>query len=286
VGKLNLSPGGAAKEALIIRNGTYLCAERGVIQQPMFFQVGDVLLVEMKCGKDIRPRTTLVVAKTTQYYPVGSVIDGESELLEVQKGMKQLLLERGVQFGAGACLQERHVKQAAAHYKRVSAAWEIDRENVVLVQQLLTLRAAALVAVGARDIPCSCARCTLQREEDFKNQKSGLEEIYAAHNREHGTRHYCMFLPKFHPELNLIERFWSRMKWSIRKYSNGKIEQLRISMTHALSSANLPCSLIRRYIRLVSAYYIAYQEGKDIIQAEFWIRKHRSHRGCSAKMDA
>jgi hypothetical protein len=234
--------------------------------------------------KDIRPRTTLVAAKTTRDYPVGSIIDGGSELLEVPKGIKQVLLERGVQW-AGTCLQERHIKQAAAHNKRVIVAWEIDRENPVLIQELLTLRPAAATAAQARDITCNCARCTLQRQEDFRNQKSGLEEVYEAHNMEHGTRHYCIFLPKFHPELNPIERCWSRMKWSIRKYSNGKIAQLRTSMIHALSIANLPCGLIRKYIRLVSAYYIAYQEGKDIIQAEAWIRKHRTHRSCSAQMD-
>ncbi len=31
--------------------------------------------------------------------------------------------------------------------------------------------------------------------------------------------------------------------------------------------------------------YIAYIDGKDIIQAESWIKKHRSHRGHSGTMD-
>ncbi len=33
------------------------------------------------------------------------------------------------------------------------------------------------------------------------------------------------------------------------------------------------------------AYYIANIDGKDIIQAESWIKKHRSHRGLSGTMD-
>jgi transposase len=88
------------------------------------------------------------------------------------------------------------------------------------------------------------------------SQKTGLEEVYDRHNQQYGTQHYCMYLPKFHPELNPIERCWSRMKWYIRKYCDGKVEQLRKSMTYGLSEANLPTALIRRYTRIVSAYYI------------------------------
>ena len=29
--------------------------------------------------------------------------------------------------------------------------------------------------------------------------------------------HYCIFLPKYHPELNFIERYWSRVKWYARQ---------------------------------------------------------------------
>ena len=34
-----------------------------------------------------------------------------------------------------------------------------------------------------------------------------------------------------------------------------------------------------------SILYIAYLDGKDVIQAESWIKKHRSHRGHSGTMD-
>jgi hypothetical protein len=75
------------------------------------------------------------------------------------------------------------------------------------------------------------------------------------------------------------------MKWSIRKFCTGKLEQLRASMDYGLSEANLSTALIRRYNRIVSAYYIAYQDGKDIIKAESWIRKHCSYRGCSSSIN-
>jgi transposase len=147
----------------------------------------------------------------------------------------------------------------------------------------------ATVSSGCSRGPGYCVQlCTLRagKAGGFAGQKSGIEEVYAAHTSKYGTAHYCKFLPKFHPELNPIERCWSRLKWYIRKYSDGKIEHLRSSMDYGLSTSNMSLALIRRYIRLVTAYNIAYEEGKDIIQAEAWIRKHRTHRGCSAKMDA
>ena len=48
---------------------------------------------------------------------------------------------------------------------------------------------------------------------------------------------------------------------------------------------NVPICLIRKWCRLVEAYLIAYDGGMNIIQAESFINKHRSHRSHSAVMD-
>jgi hypothetical protein len=45
---------------------------------------------------------------------------------------------------------------------------------------------------------CCMARL-LSQQDDFKNQESMLEELIQ------GAGHYCIFLPKFHCELNPIE---------------------------------------------------------------------------------
>ena len=44
-----------------------------------------------------------------------------------------------------------------------------------------------------------CARRSVQYEPDFMEQKSRLHEVVTA------AGHVCLFLPKFHPELNFIE---------------------------------------------------------------------------------
>ena len=60
-------------------------------------------------------------------------------------------------------------------------------ENSLLLQE---------VVAAARNIPCNCA---LMKQDDFKNQKSGLEEIYINHNLLYNKNHQLKFLPKFHP---------------------------------------------------------------------------------------
>lgn len=95
-----------------------------------------------------------------------------------------------------------------------------------------------------------------------------------------------MFLPKFHPELNPIERVWSKMKGYVRSVSDGKIVTLRDAMEDGLSSPNLSIATIRRYCRVVSCYYAAYSSGMDIVSAQKWMQQHRSHRGYAKLMDA
>lgn len=119
---------------------------------------------------------------------------------------------------------------------------------------------------------------------------SALEELYNARNLQNNnvSNHRCVFLPKFHPESNPIERVWSRMKWYTRKHADGTIDKLRTLMEEGISQENLPLKLIRKYIRLCSAYLLAYEQGHDIVTANAYIKKtHRSHsRTIDAALDA
>jgi transposase len=215
----------------------------------------------------------------------GSVLGPDSLLIGVKKGVWQILKERGKAYAQGKCVQQRHRDEANKSRSTLLAQWKLHREDEGMLLALLSLPLAAHVLDFARKLPCCCPKCTLAEEWDFKSQKSGLEEVYMRHNQVHSTQHLCKFLPKFHPELNPIERVWSRMKYWIRKYSTGKLEDLARHMEEGLAEENLPLMMIRKYIRLITCYYIAYSENKDIVAADRWIRKHRSHRGHSDKMD-
>ena len=57
----------------------------------------------------------------------------------------------------------------------------------------------------------------LKEYDDFKNSKSILRE----HIEEMG--HMCTYIPKYHCELNPIERCWCQAKLHTRAYANGSI---------------------------------------------------------------
>jgi hypothetical protein len=96
----------------------------------------------------------------------------------------------------------------------------------------------------------------LSKQDDFRSQKSGLEEIYENHNKIHGTSHQCKFLLKFHPELNPIERVWSRLKLFLRKYNDGQLATLQLLMKKRLDRENVSLTLTRKYCRLVTAFLL------------------------------
>jgi hypothetical protein len=96
--------------------------------------------------------------------------------------------------------------------------FEILEKQDMATILLPTLPDSMTIAYEAACKEYDCYKCVLGRQKDFLKQKSGIEEPYDAYNLEHGTQHRCLFLPKFHPELNYIESYWGRMKYYVRLY--------------------------------------------------------------------
>lgn len=90
---------------------------------------------------------------------------------------------------------------------------------------------------------------------------------------------------KFHPELNAIERVWQVIKRFVRSYNEGNLAAVRKLYAEAIQEENLPKSLIRRFIRLVNVYLIAYESGLSLVQAEEFRKDRRSHRCYNPAMD-
>jgi transposase len=285
---VNLGIGGDGVKVLCMRKGAYVISTGESVEHSYFLAAADILHVSVKKGHKCLQQLPAGVTKVqlTADHPIGEVLGPDSELIGVKKGVQQYLKERGVGYKDGKCEQQKHRDDASKTRKQALKAWKLNPKDDVLLLSLLSLPLAAHVLDFARQLPCNCAKCTLAEQWDFKSQKSGLEEVYMRHNQVHGTQHMCRFLPKFHPELNPIERVWSRMKLYTRKYNTGKLDDLARHMTEGLAEGNLPVALVRKYIRLVTAYYMAYRDNMDIVEADKWIRKHRSHRGHSNKMDS
>jgi hypothetical protein len=55
-----------------------------------------------------------------------------------------------------------------------------------------------------------CAKCILDLQPDFVAQTSLVQEMITA------AGHLCIFLPKFHCELDLMEFFWGAVKKCLR----------------------------------------------------------------------
>ena len=63
------------------------------------------------------------------------------------------------------------------------------------------------VSCEPKNVYCCMEKC-LRNQEDFRNEKPLLQIVI----EEAG--HICMFLPKFHCELNPIEMYWGYAKHS------------------------------------------------------------------------
>jgi hypothetical protein len=173
-------------------------------------------------------------------------------------------------------------KLQAEYLESLPPSADEQREACLALQSLPD---AIQIAYDAGCVECDCCMCVLRREKDFLTQKSGIEEAFDAYNLTHGTCHMCVFLPKFHPELNFIERIWGRMKSYIRLHSDNTFDTLKRNIEVSMGPDNLPLAMIRRFARGTVAYMIAYKNGLDIISADAWVKKHRQHRGVSIAMD-
>ena len=120
-----------------------------------------------------------------------------------------------------------------------------------------------------------CATCTLESQPDFQAQKSLVQEVIEA------AGHLCIFLPKFHCELNFIEFFWGAVKRYLCTNCDYTFETLKKNLPLALASVNI--RTIRRWEHRMIRWMDAYRAGLGAKEADmrvkaFSSRKYASHR--------
>ena len=108
--------------------------------------------------------------------------------------------------------------------------------------------------VNTRGMNGDQMREVLGSHSDFKNEKSLIERFLAEEKR-----HIVYFLPKFHPELNPIERVWAQSKKYTRAHCNYSLPSLRKNIGPALDS--IPLESIQKHFCKVRHYMYAYLEG-------------------------
>ena len=89
-------------------------------------------------------------------------------------------------------------------------------------------------------------RTVLSQNDDFKNEKAAVQQYVESRG------HKAFFLPKFHCEMNPIERVWGQSKRYCRAYTNFTLVNLRQILNPALDSVST--ELIRKYFRKARDY--------------------------------
>lgn len=111
----------------------------------------------------------------------------------------------------------------------------------------------------------------LSNHEDSCNEKSVVEFYIVS------LGHHCLFIPKYHCELNPTGRVWGHAKKHTRAFCNYSITGLRKTMIPALETVDV--YLIRNFFRKARDYLQAYRDGqatgKDVEDA---VKVYKSHR--------
>ena len=145
---------------------------------------------------------------------------------------------------------------------------------------------------------CCCAKL-LSVQPDFAEECSALQHLVEQRIPLEGAgdmttlRHHCLFLPKFHCELNWIERMWGASKQYVRKHCLYTLPGLRETVPISLSQdlADVPAHLAtceecpvsplfkqRRWCRVSRRFMAEYRKGKDACSAILAVKQQISKR--------
>jgi len=110
-------------------------------------------------------------------------------------------------------------------------------------------------------------------QPDFLEQKSLVQETIE------NVGHMCIFLPKFHCELNFIEFFWGAVKRYLREHCDYSYDGLKANLPDALASVDI--STIQKWEHRMIRWMHAYRGGKDAKEAQVEVKKFSSRRFAS-----
>ena len=114
----------------------------------------------------------------------------------------------------------------------------------------------------------------LSEMRDFKYERTKIEKYIL------GRKHRVLFIPKFHCELNPIERCWGTAKRYTRQHCDYTFPGLEKTIIPALDSISV--DLIRKYFRKTREIMRAYREGHTPgHELEAALKEYKSHRRVS-----
>ena len=118
-----------------------------------------------------------------------------------------------------------------------------------------------------------CATRILKFQPDFMEQKSRLQELVE------GRGHICLFLPKYHCELNWIEMLWGVLKRRLRASNEVyTVASLITAINRILDELSQDRMLLMKFQTHVLRYCDAYRKGCNGRLAVLAVKKFTSHR--------
>ena len=119
-----------------------------------------------------------------------------------------------------------------------------------------------------------CAKRLIEVQPDFQEQHSLMQEVIEA------AGHLCIFLPKFHCELNFIEYFWGTVKRFLHDNCDYTFTKLQENLPEALGSVVV--GTIWKWEHRMWRWLEAYDGGLTAREAQLHVknfssRKYKSH---------
>ncbi|CAB1098143.1 unnamed protein product [Ectocarpus sp. CCAP 1310/34] len=126
------------------------------------------------------------------------------------------------------------------------------------------------------------SRCCIGRVfaelKAFKMELNKIEKMFKK------AGHICIFLAKYHPELNAIERYWGYVKHLLRLHCEYSLKHMLKILPGALSG--VPLRFMRGWSRVTWLYLEAYDEGLvDYLEVRD-LKKWLSHRSPTERGDS
>ena len=110
----------------------------------------------------------------------------------------------------------------------------------------------------------------LSNHEDFFHQKSAIESLIEARG------HKCIFLPKFHCELNPIEMYWGYGIARYRQVIKTSFDHAKKEVRKALDACT--SDTLRRFCNRTARFMDAYRKGLSVKAAAWCVKRQKRHR--------
>lgn len=115
--------------------------------------------------------------------------------------------------------------------------------------------------------------------EELKSFQDFCDKTTILEQEVNDQGHLCEYLPKFHCELNPIERCWCHAKKYTRAHCNGSIIRLRKIVPESFTTITM--DMIARFFAKSKDYEDAYREGHSCFSVDQRLKEYKSHRRVS-----